>query len=365
MFWFILLVPLIFAAVVKVVFHASITWKEMGLQVVGSTVITAIVLACGLYSQTADVEIWNGYVVDKKQVRVSCEHSYSCNCRTVTSGSGKNQTSYTVCDTCYEHSHDHDWRVYASFDDYRNIHRVDRQGENEPPRWTAAYVGEPYSAEKMYTNYIKAVPESIFGRYDRENDPYAAFVAQYPQVYDYYRVTRVQVTGVPIPDHKDWNDGLNEVAKRLGSSKEVNPIIQFVKTDDPKYKFTLENQWLNGKKNDVIVVFGVNTYPKIDFVTVVGWENEELKIKLTNDLQKYTVMDNEFRTVALALIEDNITKYHKRMNMADYEYLKDQIEPPTWVVILGFVLAILSSAGFTYWFHREDIFGDEHRGYYR
>jgi hypothetical protein len=32
--------------------------------------------------ETHDTEVWNSQVILKKSVRVSCSHSYQCNCRT-------------------------------------------------------------------------------------------------------------------------------------------------------------------------------------------------------------------------------------------------------------------------------------------
>src|SRR3989344_6721208 len=76
------------------------------------------------YASTQDQEIWNGRVALKKQERVSCEHSYSCNphpCNCDKNGCD------TCWDTCYEHSYDFDWRVYTSNNETVEIDRIDRQ----------------------------------------------------------------------------------------------------------------------------------------------------------------------------------------------------------------------------------------------
>lgn len=357
MHWFILLIPLLTAWFAKYFMKDTITWKEMGVQMGISCLIVGLVLAGGMYSQTQDTEIYNGRVAKKFQDRVSCSHSYSCNCRTVTSGSGKNATTSTVCDTCYEHSWDYNWVVEASYGDHVNISRVDRQGTKEPPRFTQVQIDEPFSQEHSFTNYIKAVPESIFN--DQTcSDEQMALVPNYPQVHDYYRVNRVQVQGVPLKNHKGWNDGLNDIAKELGASLEVNPIIQFVNTADPTYEFALQKKWIGGKKNDVTVIFGVTEYPKVDFVRVVSWENEDLKHHLRNNLEKIDLLNDETMLYSLNTIKKDIGEHYDRMHMRDYEYLKDQIEPPMWSVVTGFILALLLSVGLTYYFHTQDPFND-------
>src|SRR3972149_2325862 len=49
------------------------------------------------YANTSDTEVWNAKVVSKNHARVSCSHSYPCNCREVDCGE---DCTMTVCDTC-------------------------------------------------------------------------------------------------------------------------------------------------------------------------------------------------------------------------------------------------------------------------
>lgn len=70
------IIPLILA-IAGFIILGGITWKEFLLQV-GAQVLVAGLSAAAIYaSNTYDTEIWNGIVTDKKQVRVSCSHSYS------------------------------------------------------------------------------------------------------------------------------------------------------------------------------------------------------------------------------------------------------------------------------------------------
>lgn len=139
-------------------FLDSITWKEFGLIVLAQLFVAGIV-SC---SNTRDIEAWNGVVTGKQKVAVPCSHTYSCNCHEVCSGSGKDRSCRTECDTCYEHhsflrtipGNDYDWRVYTSNGEVVEIDRVDRQGVREPPRFTAVRMGEPTTLAHTYTNYM-------------------------------------------------------------------------------------------------------------------------------------------------------------------------------------------------------------------
>ena len=42
-------------------------------------------------------------------------------------------------------------------------------------------------------------------------------------------------------------------------------------------------------------------------------------------------------------ISSTITKLYDRPQMADYEYLKDAIQPPTWLMVLASILSLVAN----------------------
>ena len=129
------LIPALVAIVFFTVTKTTITLKEFLLQMTLQIVVAGISVAVIYNRNTWDRETFNGTVVSKEKDRVSCEHSYDCFCYESCSGSGENQTCHQVCQTCYEHSYDYSWRVHSDIGSL-TISRIDRQGVNEPPRWT-------------------------------------------------------------------------------------------------------------------------------------------------------------------------------------------------------------------------------------
>src|SRR5690348_12909213 len=85
-----------------------ITWREFGVQVAIQAVIVGIITLIVSCTSMSDVEVWNGYVIDKQKVIVSCSHSYSCFC---VNSCDKDNNCTQICQTCYEHSNDYDWDV--------------------------------------------------------------------------------------------------------------------------------------------------------------------------------------------------------------------------------------------------------------
>lgn len=338
-------------------FLQGVTWKEFLVQLGASAAIAGISMVIIYYKDTADHELWNGRVTGKKQVWVSCSHSYSCNCRQECSGSGKDRSCSTVCDTCYEHSNDWDWRVYASFGGDTNIDRIDRRGSNTPPRWDAVVIGEPFSESRKYTSYIKASPDTLFRKQGQEGK-YLGRLPVYPgKVHDYYRANRLVTYGsVPPQDFKAWNEGLSEINANLGSGKQVNMVV--VLTDQPhEWYYALEEYWIGGKKNDAILVIGVDPEGKATWAQVMAWTTSELfKVQLRDAVIALPKVTPE---ATLKALETNVSATYKRKPMADFAYLKSSITPTEGELTVSIIINLILAIVLTFLMNKYDLFGEE------
>jgi hypothetical protein len=213
--------------------------------------------------------------------------------------------------------------------------------------------GDPVAMTQSYTNYVKAVPESLFHAKMAFINRFKDKIPQYPsQIYDFYKVNRVLPVGVAVPDIASWNHDLSMTLRKLGPSRQANAVIIFVNEADSSYVHALEAAWLGGKKNDVIVVVGTTQYPKIDWVRIVSWTDKELfKVQLRDDLAALGTVDRE---AFMRIINARISTTFVRKNMKDFEYLAEEIEPPLWVIILAGILGLASALGLSYFFYRND-----------
>jgi len=291
----------------------------------------------GRWSKTHDTEVLNGQVTKKDWQRVSCEHSYACNCRPISCG--KDCTT-THCDTCYEHFYDVSWYVYTSINRTFTINRIDRQGLEEPGRWTSTQIGEPIAVTHGYTNWIKAVPESLFTpESDSAMALYKNQVPDYPlDIYDYWRLDRVLSDGVYI-DVRQWNDRLSEALKTLGPEKQINAVILLTKISDPNYVYAVKTKWLTGKKNDAVIVIGSDKDGKtISWVRVFSWSKDQLfNISLRDDILALNTLD---ATKVIDALVDNTKKHWTRRSMKEFEYLASQVQPPTWAIVLAIIFSV-------------------------
>lgn len=354
--------------IAKLIWPHKIKWPELA-----ATAAINFILVSGLYfagtaGMTSDREIWNGEITSKTRSHGHYLRPYPCNCRTVCSGSGQNQTCSTHCDTCYEDRYTVNWSAQSTIGEF-TLEHLDRGSKSvyktpDPARYTSTQVGDPCSREHAFTNYIKAVPESLFHANPTLMQQFAGMVPEYPgKIYDFYNIDRVLSVGVPVPQMATWNRELAKTLRKLGPAKQANAIIVFVKTNDPGYIHALERAWLGGKKNDIIVVIGSTSYPKIDWVNVSSWSKAELfKVQLRDDI---LALGEIKRTEILQLVDKHTTAGYIRRNMSDFEYLKDEIEPPMWLTILAALVGILFSLGASFFFYREDPFNSTLPRYYR
>lgn len=330
--------------------RTELSWCEFGFVIAVNSVLLLILSVVGFHSQTTDTQILNGFVLEKSRDKVSCEHSYSCNCRQVSCG--KNCTS-TKCDTCYEHSHDFEYNVKTSAGKIK-IRTEDRQGVKIPSRFETVQIGEPVSLESSFTNYIKAAPESLFNiayLNDSENR-----LPEYPRVFDYYRVNRV-ILDEGVGDNQDFrkfNDMLNTSLKTLGMKKEVNIVTVFTYKDKNFFEH-LKGYWLGGKQNDVIVVIGLD---KSD-PTKISWSNsfsfsksDLVNVKLSHNIRDLVELDvDKLHDV----ITHDVDNHFERMSMKEFEYLMDRIDPPTWAIVIAMLISIGFSLGLSVLFSRRGI----------
>ena len=358
-FLVLLLVPLLVAGGGFLFSKGLVTRKELALQVVVQVIVAGVAAFIVHYSSVHDTEVWNGSVVRKASEHVSCSHSYQCHCHESCSGSGKNRSCSQTCDTCYEHSYDVDWNVQTSNGEKVTIDRVDRQGVDEPPRFTRVMMGEPTAIEHGYTNYIKASPGTLF-RHQGLVEKFKASIPAYPEVSDYYRLNRlILVGGAPVPDTASWSPALSQLNAEVGRPKQANVLLMVTRGLPQEFFYALEEAWVGGKKNDIILVVGVDDQLTLQWATVMCWTTQEIfKIKLRDDIMGGGTLALD---KVIAALKKNVVESYTRKPMADFEYLEASITPtgPQWGASLG--VSLLVQIILTFLCIRVDVFGDERR----
>lgn len=354
------------AIVGKLLLH-GVTWKEMALQIAIQIVVAGIAAVVVYNSNSGDIEIWNGSVTKKEKVSVTCSHTYQCNCRDKRechwTGTGKSRrrscSTRRVCDTCRRHSNDWDWLIRNSIGETYTVGRVDGRGSMTPPRWDAVVIGEPTAHIHSYTSYLKAAPGSLFRDKGQKQAKYTKIMPEYPsKIFDIYRLNRlVLVNGATVPDAKQWNARLSEINADLGHARQVNMIIVLARNLPSDFYYALRQHWMGGKKNDVILIIGVDSQNHPKWARVMAWTTDKLvEVKLRDAVIDLPVATSEG---VLNALHDNVRQFYKRKPMKDFSYLAASITPTVMQWFITLLISLIVAVGLTILFHKKDIFGDE------
>lgn len=351
-------------AVAKLYFHWKYTWKEFALQVGGTLVVLfALFMAAGA-SVTHDTKLVNGVVfkIDPQQqncpvgwrdfkdsfcTEYQTRQVYS---HTTCSGTGKNKVCTRHYDTEYRYIFPWERRYFVDTDLPRTyeIDRVDRQGAVTPPRFAEIELGDPVTGSISYTNYIKGAASSLFAK----ENPVEPVPIAYPKVVDYYKANRVIITGYPANNelYTSWNESLAEVNAEI-RKKGANAII-VVTGNSETFAESLARAWDAHNINDVIVTIGM-TGDTISWVDVRSWsENSLVNVEIKNEILNLKTLD----TAAInAIIQGAVLDHYELRPMEDFEYLADDIAPPTWAWILAAIILLIITPLVTYFFHRHDV----------
>jgi len=354
-----LLLPLTLSVItVFILMKIKADTKQIAMFTIGGFLISALIMTGAFFigkgTKTFDTELWNGEITSKERIHDSYTRSYSCNCRQTCSGSGQNRSCTQTCDTCYEDHYTVTWKAHANVGHFTIDHEDSTSrsvySTPDPREYMNVVKGDPCAVKNNYTNYIKAVPESLFHPVDGDvKARFTNMIPNYPlNVYNRWKVDRVLAVGVKVPDLREWNYKLSESLKKLGPAKQANVVVVLVNTADPTYGFALQDAWLNGKKNDVIVAIGATKFPgKPDFVHILTLTNNEMfKVKLQDHLME---MEELTADNVIGVIEADTLKYHQRKRMREFEYLDAEIDPPTWVNVTMCLLILASYVGFWVW----------------
>ena len=353
---FFLLIPVVIIGGAKLFFHSTITTKEF-LVVLGINVVIISGLFFGArWGSMRDFEIWNGKIAAKVHGTEGC-----CHCRTVCTGSGKDETCTTECD----HFTDYYWSLKLTTGDEIVIENCEPNPKRVPKAWENAHKGEPASAEHSYTNYLLADKDSILRR-EGVPEELQSKIHKYPRVHHHYKMDHWLNWGVAGLNDKLWETELDRLNADYGARLQVNVVVIVTPVKDEEFARAVEAKWLRGKKNDLIFIFstGDEKETKVLWADVVSINNVS---KIRNSIR------NGFRGRDLADWETQVQELRKvatefrRKPMEEFSYLASAAEPSTtWMVII-LVLDLILSIGGVVLAHHKDFFGENfsRTGYYR
>lgn len=348
------LLPALFAVVaMKVIFKREITTREFFIHLGSSLGITVVIYAISfafLYSSMADTQILNGMITNKfKHTEICSEYSscenYYIKTKTKTRINSKGKLErYTETYKVFLYSTEFDWYLQTSTDDNIKIKRVNDRGDVMPPRWNMAHVGDYSASTSIYINPLLSGDVSLFntaadsGLYSDED---LKDIPDYPEVYDYYRFN--PVINLTQHDVSFIRTELNKQMRTMGASKQANVIFVVIDSNINGDDFTkkLKQKWNGGKKNDIIIVVGIDKIKNITFLTsnsyADGSGNELLHSTLKmRYIANESVLDlNEVRVI-MSIIDDKFN----RLPASEFNYMLTDVKPSFMLIIIIIILTL-------------------------
>jgi len=369
-FWIVAFLSIVFGFYRKFSNPETYTWLEFPFQILAgiATVFTIYSLFFFTTSNISDIEVWNSYVVKAEYYeKWTEEETYQdCDseghCTTKTTIIHHPPEWYFITDSNEKKSANR--KIYNAYVNYflnEKEKKLFHSGQISIGDGNMFYtvfnkkINERISTsiEHDYINYIKGT-ETLHKKTGGNVVGFESLLLPYPRTYssvygkiNFDRV--IKTKGITVSEKwiKNVDEQLDISLTTLGKEKQVNIIVYLANTKSEAFTYALEESWINGKKNDVIVLIGTANFPKIDWVSILAWtENEDFKISLRDnilDLENLNDSNKFVNTIVSQIsLPDNKGGY-VRMPMKNLQYLVSDITIPLWTNVLVVIFSMFLS----------------------
>lgn len=227
---------------------------------------------------------------------------------------------------------------------------------------------------KFVTRYAQGQSEELYGSYEipvvnyviatrnvltnseAVAAPYLKLIADVPGLVEHpagigpWKSDRVLAVGTKAPS--DWirmaDSALNKLNGAFGPTKQWNVVLYVVGTKDRGFAEGLDAKWKHGKKNQLTVIVGSETFPNVDWVEAMSfWSKDtDVKFELESRLSALKLDDPQF----LPTLSDAAMKHWDRKPMSSLEYLTKNIDVPFWALLLAVLASFALSSAFVFLF---------------
>jgi hypothetical protein len=372
--WGAMLIPFLMIAVLMIFFRHRTKWWEVAIPLLVSVLMVGGSKWMAENYGTKDMEIWNGWTVQARYYEEWDEYIHqTC---TMCTGYDKDGfcNSEITYDCSYVSNHSPHWEItdsngaghgvsqesYQYFvklfghtpifkDMQRNYHSVD--GDRYHVNWpkTDATV-EPVNVTYAYENRVQA-SRSVFN--------YAQISDSKAQELKLFTYPEVKLFGYPSvlgdcgAQTATANERLRFHNSMLGSKKQLRMWILCTDSPDPQTGQLQEAYWVGGNKNEVVAVLGQG------WVHVFSWTDNKTPIIETRDFLKSQGREGLLQSVDF--MSEKLDQQFQRKHFAEFSYLT--IEPPTWAIVVTYVVTLLVNCGLSYFIIVNEWDDDKGRSY--
>ena len=371
MIWISLIVPLIGAVILLLFYRDKITWWEVIAPIVACLLFTFLFKLTVETVQTSDSEWWGDlgvraeyYEAWSTWVEETCTRSVPCG----TDSKGNTQYCTETYDCSYCDDTPAKWylvksngkKISISQDKYNELMQrwhsqpsfvelnrsinthfsCGQDGDMYYVSWNNdPLTSEPVSEEHSYENRIQAAHTAFDYPNVTPDD-----IKQYG-LYDYPKLDGYTQPAVLGLDKVQWISERDKdtLQKRLmffnglmGPRKQLKVWVLLFQ-DKPELSANMQEAlWKGGNKNEVVICLGVSSHTNyLQWVKAFSWTpNRRLLVNIREDLMH----SNVFSQSKIYSILSNDLQQFERKHFKEFSYIT--VDPPSWAIIITFVLTI-------------------------
>jgi hypothetical protein len=372
--WISLIIPLIGAFIMLRWFRQYLAWWEVAIPILGCLLFTFIFKFTVEMIQTSDTEYWSA-LVQKAEYYEGYTTWVSKTCsRTVKVGK-TTTTVYYDCSYCDENGpewavvNDIGERFYVSQQFYENLRRrwnatpqfieLDRDinyhgtcgvdGDKYEVYWDKKpHTSEQTVSSKSYENRIQASHSAFDFPEVTEEDVKTYKLYEYPKINGFSQEALIGEDSIHWLSRKEklWGEKIIEYSSGYWGPKVHGKVWVLLYKDCPQTSALMqEAYWDGGNNNDLVICIGLSSKTKeLQWTKVFSWTTER---KILVDLREDIMNTKYLNFTKISEILDERMPNFKRKDFKEFSYIT--IEPPTWAVIVTFIVTILLTIGLCYW----------------
>ena len=387
--WMALLVPIIGAAIMLLFFSRKALWWELLIPIAASALVIFIFKLCVTAGMVSATEYRGSIIVSARYTEYYETYVHRTCSRTVSCGKNCTRTEFYDCSYCDDNAahwdaydqYGHEYRIteekynqlkgqWHSTPKFVDLHRnIDYSGScgKDGDAYDIFWDGQPNTSDaavwtKNYTNRVQTAKSRF--NYEDISDKEAKRdgLFAYPEQFDYYRQHAI----LGLDSIKSGYE-LERIQRQFeffdgyyGKRKHVKLFVLLFYDKPQSIAFKQEAYWVGGNDNELVVCISMNRQThELQWTKAFSWcENKRVIVDCREDIMnsKYFNADSVYAAIANT-VEQNFTP---RDLDKPFSYM--QVEIPTWAIVVTFILAILVTAGTSYWAVTNDLTYDDPTG---
>lgn len=372
-----LLIPLIVAIILYKFFNRLVVWWEFFIPLAVSVILIFSMKAIIEKAQISTEEYWGSFVQRVEYYESWDEYIHQTCTSTCCCDAQGNNCSTTTYDCSYVRDHSPYWQIVTNngetiiinereYNRIKNIFQNEsfeelnrpyhsKDGDMYHSDWDGdSTTAIPVTTLHHYDNRIKAADQSVFHFKEVHDEDVVRYnLKQYPKIVDRYKMSAV--LGDNSLDAKIADKKFQYINGLLGHDKQVRVFVLIFKNQPIEAGLYQEWYWSGANMNEFVICIGIDEQRNVKWCKPISWtRNETLKV----EIKSYVQNQGKLNLQELAgYAQEKIKGGFIRRDFEEFNYLT--VEPPTWAVILTYILTLGANILVSFWIVRNPFYDDE------